>query len=58
MEYEYSRCAMQCGIIMSETRLFHLRDVRDISVLKDLIEDWIKQGVKNSYADSSGTVGA
>ena len=22
MEYEYSRCAMQCGIIMSETRLF------------------------------------
>lgn len=22
MEYDYSRCAMQCGIIMSETRLF------------------------------------
>ena len=22
MEYEYSRCAMQCGIIMSETSLF------------------------------------
>ena len=28
---------------------FHLRDVRDISVLKDLIEDWIKQGVKKIH---------
>lgn len=39
MEYDYSLCAKACGIVMSETRLFHQIYVRDILEQRDLIEE-------------------
>ena len=44
MEYDYSCCARQCGIVMSETRLFPSDKCKGYFGTKDLTEDQMEKG--------------
>ena len=45
-EYDYAVCAGQCGIEMSETRLFASKNVTDILVQSDLTGEFQKTEIQ------------
>ena len=58
MEYDYACCAKQCGIVMSESRLFPSKAMQRIFLEPDDLIREIENGMvkAGSYADGSGVI--